>query len=311
MLRTLLGLFSSYAHPFERKADRFFKSIKSNTSRGSTQKKLSKLMQENLVVLNLWMEKKYKNYAYLKKGVRKRMYADVEVLKIEFLKYYEANPVSEKRLHQHLTAVGNSIPARLREQLIYLATIMEYLKPGPHYTYQAAANFGKLLKNPLKEKLVGDCNQIVTLYTFLYALKYPISDLRIKILPRHVCLHIEGIDIEATNATFKKYKEFDYILPITEIVSTNLLDVVDVEAKTKAIHPRAIVKRAQLAEKISSMRDLVTRNLEIAYKNLGIMLMKDKDYKGAIFFFEKTRDRTAIQSAYRNAAVHYMNKKSF
>lgn len=268
-------------------------------------------MQENLVVLNLWMEKKYKNYVYLKKRVRRKMYEDTEALKKNFLHYADTHRPQISAIEQRITDLGLNYPAHDEKQLFYLATIMAYLHPGTHYTYQAAANFGKLLRNPKKQKLVGDCNQIVTLYTFLFSLKFPVKDLQIKILPGHVCLHFRGIDIEATSGRFKNYDEYEKILPITELLSTNILDVVDVEAKTAQIKPRIMLKRAHLAQKISSFRDLVDRNVKIAYRNLGIALLNDNQFDSAIFYIEKLRDRDLLQTAYHNAAVYFQKTKNF
>src|SRR3989339_359403 len=289
MFKWLLNLFSPYVNPFERKVGRFFKNIKSTSNPFAVQQELAKLMQENLVVLDLFMEKKYKNYKYLKKSVRRQMYKNVEVLNKEF--------------DQH--AAGTL------EKKKYVEAIMSYLKPGTHYQYEKSANFGKLLKNPTREPLIGDCNQIVTLYAYLYSRKFPITDLQIKILPGHVCLHMDGHDIEATNGTFQEYKEFEHILPITEIISTNLLDTTDMTEETGEIDPRTIVKRAQLAYMISSMKDLVTKNLNVSYRNLGIMLMDRQKFDSAIFFLEKLGDQSLISTAYRNAGVFYLNKKDF
>ena len=311
MLKALLQLFSKYVHPFEKKADKFFRKVKSGSSRSRAHKKLEKLMQENLVILNLWMEKKYKNYVYLKKRVRRRMYEDVELMKKDFLDYEAMHKLNRSAVFEHFKKLGIEFPIHSENQIMYLATIMSYLRPGPRYAYQESANFGKLLKNPLKEKLIGDCNQIVTLYSFLYTLKYPIGDLQIKILPKHVCLHFRGIDIEDTNGSFKKYTDYDDILPITELLTTNLLDVLDAEVQTAQIDPRTIVKRAQLAYLISSKRELVDRNLDIAYRNLGIRLMAENQFNSAIFYFEKLRDQKLIQNAYHNAAVYYIKRKNF
>ena len=68
ILKWFFGLFSFYASSFERKVDRFFRSVKSSFSGFSVQAKLKDLMQKDLVVVNLWMEKKYKGYKYLKKS---------------------------------------------------------------------------------------------------------------------------------------------------------------------------------------------------------------------------------------------------
>jgi len=301
MFKWLLNLLSAYAIPFEKKVNKFFKSIKANSNPIDVQMRLRDLMQENLVCVNLFMEKKYKNYKYLKKSVRKQMYANVQILNKEFDQYVASQPVKP----------DIEVPKGMEEKFQYVYAIMSYLKPGKYYQYEKSANFGRLLKDPTKEKLIGDCNQIVTLYAYLYSRKYPIQDLKIKILPGHVCLHLEGTDIEATNATFQKYEEFDYLLPITEIISTNIMDITDSTAATGLIDPRTIVKRAQLAYMISSMKDLVTKNLNIAYRNVGVSLMDEHNYDSSIFFLEKLGDSDLIRTAYRNASIYYLNKKNY
>jgi hypothetical protein len=311
MIKGILTIFSRYVHPFEKKADKFFKSVKSGSSRGKTHKRLEVLMQENLVILNLWMEKKYKNYVYLKKGVRRQMYTDVEILKEDFLKYAAGFKPNVTTIQGKFKNLGVSFPTNDVDKVTFLAAIMSYLRPGGRYTYEESANFGKLLKNPLEQKLIGDCNQIVTLYSFLYSLKYPIRDLNIKLVPGHVCLHFRGIDIEATNGSFKKYTKHDGVLAITELLTTNLLDVVDADARTKQIEPRVMLKRAQLAHLISSKRDLVERNLQIAYRNLGIRLMNEKEFNSALFYVEKTRDPKLLATIYHNGAIHYLKRKNF
>jgi len=311
MIKFLLNLFSPYAHPFEKKVDKFFRQIKSNSDQYKIQKELETLMQKDLVILDLWMEKKYKSYKYMKKSVRRKMHEDVKVLNKEFDQYAESHKVNVAALQEQIESHGLDFPENKKNKLTYIAAIMSYLRPGTHYRYEKAANFGKLLKNPREEKLIGDCNQIVTLYSYMYSRKYPISDLNIKLLPGHVCLHFEGIDIEATNGTFQHYKEHDGVLPITELITTNLLDVVDAEEKVETIDPRTMVKRAQFAYAISSKKDLVKRNLDIAYRNVGITLVKRKEFKSAIYFFEKLGDRDLIKTAYHNATIHYLNAKNY
>jgi len=87
--------------------------------------------------------------------------------------------------------------------------------------------------------------------------------------------------------------------------------VVDAEEKIETIDPRTMVKRAQFAYAISSKKDLVKRNLDIAYRNVGITLMKRKEFKSAIYFFEKLGDRDLIKTAYHNATIHYLNAKNY
>lgn len=301
ILKWILGLFSPYAHPFERKVDRFFRGIKSTSNVAKVRKKLLALMQENLVVVNLWLEKRYKGYKYLNKRLRREMYRNLDFIVAKF-KEHGDDVVDISGL--------DFVPAD-KEKVQYLALIMSFLRPGHYYEYLKASNFGRLLRNPNNEKMKGDCNQIVTFYIYLYSLKFPISDLEIKLLPEHVCLHFKGIDIEATNATFEKYDKHEGVLPVTEIISTNLLDLVDLREDVMEISDRDLVKSAQLAYSISSLKSVVAKNLNIAYRRLALSALKSKDFKGAIFYFGKAGDRDALVKVYHDAAVYFMEQKNF
>lgn len=293
-LKWFFGLFSPYAHPFERKVDKFFKSIKSTDGILTIKNTLLTLMQENLVIVNVWMEKKYKGYKYLGKGRRRKMYRFCDLIVAEFEKFVPVNPVS---------APAYSGSPENKEKLLYLAKIMSFLKPGERYQYIRTASFGKLLVNPLEDKLKGDCNQIVTFYAYLYSLKYPLQDLNIKLLPEHVCLHFAGMDIEATTGAFADYHENKEVLPITEIISTNLLDVEDFREDLVEISDREMLKSAHLAYSISSLRPLVEQNLKAAYKNLAISAMNEGKFDSALFFASKLGDPNFILSVKRKRAV--------
>jgi hypothetical protein len=314
MLRFLnwfFGLFSSYVRPLERKVDKLFRSIKSTDNIANIQDKLLEYMQENLVVTNLWMEKKYKGYRYLSKRTRKKMYRSVDAIKVKFDQHCSQIKITNQELRENILAKGLLFPRGDEKKLAYVAKIMSFLKPGLYYKYEKTANFGKLLKNPDKEKMVGDCNQIVTFYAYLYSLKFPIKDLKIKLLKDHVCLHFRDIDIEATNGTFAKYDKFKHVLPITEILSTNLLDLTDFREEVQKISARAMVKSAQLAYAISSLKELVVKNLDIAYHNLAVSAMNGHDFDTAIFYIKKTDRKDVLDNIYRNATAYYLDQHSF
>lgn len=297
-LKALILFFTPYANFFEWKVDRFFNNVKSNDSIFTVQKGLLDLMRENLIVVNVWMERKYKGYKYLKKSVRKKMYLNSSLIVNEFQK--QSGGVSE---------MGKIVSRD--EKLKFLTSIMAFLKPGKHYRYIKTASFGKLLRDPSKELLEGDCNQIVTLYIYLYSTKFPIDDLQIKLLPEHVCLHFNGVDIEATNGTFQHYKNYTHILPVTEIISTNLLDLADFREEVREISPRIFLKSSQLAYSISSLREIVESNLKIAYKNLAISSMKSGNFSSAIFFAQKLMDNDFLRTVKRNFAVSLFDKSQF
>jgi hypothetical protein len=158
--------------------------------------------------------------------------------------------------------------------------------------------------------MIGDCNQIVTFYSFLYSLKYDIADLQIKLPKNHICLHFRGLDIEATAGGFSNYKDVQTVLPIVELISTNLLDISDFRDKQIQISPREFLKAAQLAYRLSSQRDLVTKNLEASYHNVALESMQKDDYETALFFAEKA----AIDlkpTILHNAVVYSVKKHDF
>ncbi|MEK7085563.1 MAG: hypothetical protein AAB953_00930 [Patescibacteria group bacterium] len=310
-LKWFFGLFSQYVSPFEKKVDKFFKYIRSTDSLAAIRDKLLELMQENLIVVNVWLERKFKGYFYLSKGVRRQMYADVQIIVARLNEFCTATPIKVEDLRLLFQKSGWEFPNGDDQKLVYLYQIMRYLQPGVHYHYIKTASFGKLLKNPDKEQLEGDCNQIVTLYIYLYSLKFPLDDLKIKLLPEHVCLHFREIDIECTNGTFQKYTENREVLPVTEIISTNLLDLLDFREDVQTITPEVMVKSSQLAYALSSLKTLVAKNLDIAYHNLAVVSMNAHKFDTAIYYFSLANDQIQLTAVYRNAAIYYMQQHDF
>ncbi|MBN1494131.1 hypothetical protein JW911_00125 [Candidatus Peregrinibacteria bacterium] len=302
VIKKIILFFTPYVNLFEWKVDLFFKHIKSTDSIFTIKRKLLELMQKNLIIVNIWMEKKYKGYIYLTKKARRKMYTDTLKIVEKFNKFRAENPIEK---------ISIDIPPANLEKVILLAQICEFLKPGKYYEYIETSSFGKLLRDPDKQKLEGDCNQIVTLYTYLYSTKFPLEDLQIKLLPEHVCLHFHGIDIEATSGELTKYEKFDHILPVTEIISTNLLDLTDFREDTQKISEHVFVKSSQLAYAISSLREIVSKNLNIAYHNLGIAALNTNNYETAVFYLSKTDDKESLKIAYHNASVYFLNQKNY
>ncbi|MBI5754580.1 hypothetical protein HZA40_05600 [Candidatus Peregrinibacteria bacterium] len=310
-LKWFFGLFSQYVSPFEKKVDKFFVNIKSTDSIGSIKDKLLALMQENLMIVNVWLEKKFKGYIYLTKSMRRQMYANTLLIIKKLEEFCTGHEIKIDELRIFFKDQGFAFPDGDEVKLAYLYQIMMFLEPGKYYRYISTASFGKLLRDPNKEKLEGDCNQIVTLYIYLYSLKFPLSDLQIKLLPEHVCLHFREIDIECTSGQFAKYTENRDVLPVTEIISTNLLDLSDFREDAQVITPEVIVKSAQLAYAISSLKTMVAKNLNIAYHNLAVAALNSHKFDSAIFFFDKAGDREQLLAVYRNATVYYTGLKNF
>ncbi len=192
-----------------------------------------------------------------------------------------------------------------------MSAIMEFLKPGGRYQYIKTASFARLLRDPQSTVLEGDCNQIVTLYAYLYSRQHPITDLQIKILPEHVCLHLQGVDIEATNGTFQRYAEHTVIAPITELLAVNLLDISDFREMTAEISEKSILESAKLAYVLSSNRALVERNLVIAYHNLAIAMVNQKNFQSALFYAKRANNKQVLEYVHNTAAQSYVQQKNF
>ena len=310
-LKWFFALFSSYVNPFERKVDRFFRNVKSTDSIANIKGELLVLMQENLIVVNVWLEKKFKGYKYLTKRVRRQMYVDLEIVVKKFQDEMTADAFTVDSVKETFKLQGLNFPTGDEQKVLYLYQIMQFMFPGKYYKYIKTASFGKLLRNPENQMMEGDCNQIVTFYIYLYSLKFPIEDLRIKLLPEHVCLHFREIDIEATNATFQKYQENLEVLPVTEIISTNLLDLNDFREDVQSIEPRVMVKSAQLAYAISSLKSLVAKNLNIAYRNLALSALSLNNFDSAIFYLGMTDRKDELIAIYNKATVYFMDQKNF
>lgn len=301
MLKPTWNPFSAYADKFERRIERLLRKA-GRLGIFEIQRLVTELMQENLVIFSLYMEARFKGYKYLKTGARKKMYKNAERIGQLFLRYTHGITVKDEAVAgilKELKVLRPSAPGDA-ERLRYLVAIMIFLRPnGEYYRYLEGASFGKLLKNIEKgEKMTGDCNQIVTFYTYLYSLRYDIKELQIKILPGHVCLHYKGVDIEATAGNFANYEKFDRLLPIAELISTNLLDISDFRDKQIQVNAREFLKGAQLASNLSSEREIVAKNLKAAYHNVGLDVLRNNDFENAREFFRKAGDSEMIKATY-------------
>lgn len=288
-------LFSSHINNQERKVNRFFERITEQSHVQHIHRAIEQLIQEDVVVLNIWLEKRFKNYRYLSKRKRAELYRNAKKIAQTFNQFLETYPTTEA----------------IAPQLQYLQAIAAFLKPGKYYQYIQSASFGKLLQDPQRTVLQGDCNQIVTLYIFLYALRYPVTDLQLKLLPDHVCLHYAGQDIEATNGQFTVYDQYEYLAPISELVSINLLDVNDFREQTSKISPRSLVKSAQLAHKVSTMRALVERNLRVSYHHLAVYALEQGNIDTALFYSRRVNDPRLIEYVYHTAIDRYSKQHQY
>jgi hypothetical protein len=319
MLRPVWNPFSSYADRLEKRIDGMLKRV-AFLGVFEAQRKTLELMQENLVILDLWLEAKFKGYKYLKKSTRKKMYRNAERIGQVFMQFAAGIKVDQAAIDGNLRTLGLARPTALpdQERLLFLIAIMMFLKPSAgRFQYLEGASFGKLLSDPdRQQKMIGDCNQIVTFYCYLYSLKFELKELQIKILPGHVCLHFKGIDIEATAGAFANYQEYTSILPVVELISTNLLDVSDFRDKQIGVNPREFLKAAQLAGNLSSDQAMTGKNLRTAYYNVALDAMKDNDFDTAVFFLEKTglgsqEEQKFLADIFHNAVIYQVKQRNY
>lgn len=306
-LKWFFGLFSSYVNSFERRVDKFFSHLKSTDSIATIKGDLLELMQENVAILTVWLEKEFKGYKDLNKSKRRKLYANLEKIVVRFREQYMRDPVDLEKLKNDFEERGLQFSNGDEEKLKYLAEIADFLRPGKYYAYLESSAFFRLLADFDDEKMEGDCNQIVTFYIYLYSLKYPIGDLKIKLLPEHVCLSFREVDLEATSGEFKKYSDVPSTLPVTEIVATNILDLNDLSMDTVSVGEDILLKSAQLAYATSSLREVVTKNLQIAYHNVSIAALNVKNYEKALFYADKMGDREFIHRIEIQQAVEEYN----
>jgi hypothetical protein len=319
MLHPVWNPFSRYADHLEKKVDKLLWRV-SFANLFETQRKVLTLMQENLVIVNLWLEARFKGYKYLKKSVRKRMYRHAERIGQVFLDFASKTPLDDAAVDRNLQNLGLSRPAVPDdfEKLKFITAIMLFLTPrAGRFEYLEGASFGKLLSDPdRQQKMIGDCNQIVTFYAYLFSLKYDIKDLEIKLMEKHVCLHFKGIDIEATAGAFAKYDKYLHLLPVVELIPTNLLDVSDFRDKQIKVDPHSLLKAAHLADNLSTDRQIIGENLKVAYHNVAVDALNSNDFDMAIFFAEKAgagepEIQKLIAAALHNAVVFHVKAHNF
>ena len=271
------------------------------------------MLQHNIALINLWTEYRYKGYRYLRKSNRRKLYANLERIAHDFEQFRLAHQVSGDEVLAHVHSIAPHAHPET-QRAILIEALMHYFSPQRAvYTYRESSSFGRLLRDPARESLEGDCNQIVTLYIYLYSHYFSISDLKIRLLPGHVALHYEGVDIEATNGTFMNYDEVDgaQLLPIEEIVSVNLLDTTDSYLARHEVSPQDFLQASRFAMLLSHERDIVTHNLEAAYRSLIAQLMGRHNYTQALKFARASRDMELLAIVGNNGALYHMQQHEF
>jgi tetratricopeptide (TPR) repeat protein len=147
---------------------------------------------------------------------------------------------------------------------------------------------------------------------YLYSRYHDIRDLQIRSLPGHVAIHYNGVDIEATDGTFRQHDpQKGDTLPAEEIVSINLLDTTDVYLSTHDVAAKDFLQASRLAFILSHERDIVAHNLDAAYGRLINSLMKRNNYRQALKFAIASRDIKLLNLVGHNGAVHEMEQHNY
>ena len=312
-LKKIVNMFSPYAIDDEKTVQTFFRSLTENSNKNSVSNRLLELIQNNVACINLWSEYKFKGYRYLTKKNRAKLYHNLRLIEADFANFLNKPDQKYNPLNFLTEELRTKSPPKSPE-LDLLCNIMAYfsIERGV-YVYKSSSSFGKLLQDPDKSLLIGDCNQIVTLYIHIYSRYFNVSDLKITTIPNHVALHFKGIDIEATKGVFADYsnnKESNN-LPIQEIVSINLLDITDSYLKTKPINPKDLLQSSRLAYLLSSNRELVTQNLNASYSIIVNDLISQHNYDSAITFAKQSNNTESLNLIGHNGAIYYLSKHNF
>ncbi len=312
-IATAFYFFTPYTDARERAIGRFFKNLTERSKQTRTRAQLIQLVQRDIAVINLWTEYRYKGYKYLTRSKRKKLYANVELIANDFDDFYtnNARPASGVLAHIQKLAPHATVDA---ERAVLLHALVDYFSPRRGvYEYRDSSSFGRLLRDPSREKLIGDCNQIVTLYIYLYARYYQVQDLQIRTLPEHVALHYAGIDIETTNSTFADYstRTGSDLVPVEEIVSINLLDTTDVYLSTHEVAAKDFLQASRFAFILSHDRTVVQQNLHVAHSRLIKSLMEHANYKQALKLAVASRDRELLGIVGHNGAVYEMEHNNY
>ncbi|NCU30759.1 hypothetical protein EOL73_01545 [Candidatus Saccharibacteria bacterium] len=314
-IKRLIYAFGPYANPEERRIGKFFAHLHERDSRNRTQSKLSHLVTENVAIVNLWTEYRYKGYRYLTKSMRRDLYKNLEQIKTDFAGFSEKNVINIESIYKQIALLGvDTKPLQTKQdQLIRIVQIMQYLSPNNgRYIYRASSSFGRLLQDPAKSLLEGDCNQILTLYLYLFLLQFSLQDLSLTVYPGHVALNFMGVDIETTNGQFTLYDRADASrVPVQEIVSINLLDTSDAYLNKHIVQPEVFLQAARLAYILGSDRELVQKNLKYAYHNTIVHLMQRDQYSTALKYAKISKDQLLLQTVGHNGAVYALSQNKY
>ena len=301
-----------YANTDERRVGKFFAGLSEHHSLPSVRHRVVELIQHDVAIINLWTEYRYKGYRYLRRTERRKLYANLNLIADDFASFRASRQHDDRAADKARQVVSG---AKIQpDHATLLDDMMQYFS-GPHgrFEYRASSTFGRLLRDPSHERLIGDCNQIVTLYIYLFSRYFDVQDLQLRLLPGHVALHYGGVDIETTSGQWANYesREKATIVPIEEIISINLLDTTDENFATHEVDPKDFLQAARFASILSHSRDIVQHNLEAAYAKLVNGAMDRHDLASALKFARQSRDMTLLSVVGHNGAIYFIQQHDF
>lgn len=298
---SIFGIFSPYADPRERRVGKLLRRFDAGASRFDAAQSLRDAMSSDLLRLTVLQEWRFKGYrALASKRYRRRLYENADAIARRFTEWFLGN-------RERLAAARPG--ANEREQ--WLTGVMEWLAPGNGvFKYEANAAFERLLRDPAHEPLVGDCNQVSTLYAWLWSLRFPVTELEAKFPPGHACLRALGRDVECTAGTFMEYPQTPPS-PIEELCAVNVLDVSDSKLRVHSPTPDQMERAATFAFLFSSRRDITEGNLRSAWRNLAAQAFESKDWDAAWGWYGKLNDERGRAATAHNAALELAAKGKF
>ncbi len=283
-LNKVYWFFSRFVNQDEK---RLFKILK---SKHINQLKLMELCQKDFMLVCVFLEYFTKGYVGLKKSKRRQIYASLRRLEFDLMEFRRTQSFSLDK------------PSEFFDMLLL------FLHKSGRYTYQESTFLGGMID---PEHLIGDCNQVVSLYVHLWRLFFDIRDLAIKLPKNHIVLSYKGIDIEATSGMRTLKHAGLETLEISELLTVNILDTSDARETQLTVNPDRILAGFNLAFALSSHMDVVKKNLVIAKNNMANAYLKNNKFKYAMKLFSETKNTKGLNSARKHACVFYVKKQKF
>lgn len=300
----MFDFFKIYTSDFEKQIDKFLSNLNENSDKSVIRKQILEFIKTDLITFNLWIERKYKGYQYLDRKTRIEFIENIKLFETELLEFVE-------KKHLDYGIYENSDK---RNELNFLEKISIFLKEIYHYKYQESTNFGELFRFLKEKKIVGDCNQIVTLFIYLFNKKYDINLIKLRLFKNHVCLNLAEFDLEATTGEIipaSEQKEENKLVDVSEIIAINLLDITDSRENKFEIDAKIISEASKLAFLLSSEKELTEGNLNASLLNLAISYLKNNAPNKALEICLNSLKGDHREVILRNILNFYVSKEDF